>query len=65
MATAELVVEGQTFQIARRSLVWACELSIENLRLMEKPYKVRSRASEAHFRLFLAAIEGTTMEITT
>jgi hypothetical protein len=40
MPTNPLVLEGQTFQIVRRSQV-----------------------SEAHFRLFLAAIEGATTEI--
>jgi hypothetical protein len=61
--SAEIVFEGQTFQIARRSLVSACELFVENMKLLKKPYVVRSRSSEAHFRLFLAAIEGATPEI--
>jgi hypothetical protein len=42
MAAAQLVFEGQTFQIARRSLVSARELFAENLRLLEKPYDVRA-----------------------
>jgi hypothetical protein len=63
MSTAEVVLEGETFHMARRSLMLSCELFAENLRLLEKPYRLRSRASEAHFRLFLPAIEGATMEI--
>jgi hypothetical protein len=41
MAAAELVFEGQTFQIARRSLVATCELFLENLHLLNSPYQVR------------------------
>jgi hypothetical protein len=63
MATAKLVFEGQTFQIAWRSLVSACELFVKNIKLLKKPYQVRSRASEANFRLFLAAIAGSRTEI--
>jgi hypothetical protein len=63
MAANQLVLEGQTFQIARRSLVARCELFLENPNLLSTPYHVRSRASEAHFPLFLAAIEGATTEI--
>jgi hypothetical protein len=40
-----------------------CELFVENPDLVEKPYRVRSRASEAHFRRFLKAIDGATTEI--
>jgi hypothetical protein len=40
-----------------------CELFVENPDLLKKPCRVRSRPSEAHFRLFLAAIEGATTEI--
>jgi hypothetical protein len=58
MTTSEVVFEGQMFQIARRSLVATCELFLENPNLLSTPYRVRSRASETHFRLFLAAIEG-------
>jgi hypothetical protein len=39
-------------------LVATCKLFLENPNLISTPYRVRSRASEAHFRLFLAAIEG-------
>jgi hypothetical protein len=55
-ATAEPVLEGQTFQTAREPLGWACELSAKNLKLMEKPDRVHSGASEAHFRLLPTAI---------
>jgi hypothetical protein len=64
MFTTEVVFEDQTFAIARRALATTCELFVANPRLAEKPYRVRSRASEAHFRLFLAAIDGDPMEIT-
>jgi hypothetical protein len=63
MTTAELIFEGQTFQIALRSLVATCELFLENPNPLNSPHRVRSRASETHFRLFLVAIEGTTAEI--
>jgi hypothetical protein len=63
MATSQLVLEGQTFQIARRSLLATCELFLKSPNLLSTPYHVRSRASEAHFRLFLAAIEGVATEI--
>jgi hypothetical protein len=63
MSTLELVFEGGTFQIARRSLAETCEPFVENPMLLEKPYEVRSPASESHFRLFLEAIEGATTEI--
>jgi hypothetical protein len=63
MTTDELIFEGQMFQIARRSLVATCELFLENPNLLSTPYRVRSRASETHFRLFLAAIEGPTTQI--
>jgi myosin heavy subunit len=63
MTAAELVFEGQTFQIARRSLVTTCELFLENPNLLSTPYRVRSRGSEKHFRVFLAAIKGATTEI--
>jgi hypothetical protein len=33
------------------------------MQLLTKPYQVRSQVSEAHFRLFLMAIEGATTEI--
>jgi hypothetical protein len=56
--TIELVLQSQTFQIAWRSLAATYELSVENLRLLKKPYEVLPRASEAHFRLFLAVVEG-------
>jgi hypothetical protein len=62
MTTAKLVFEGQTFQIAWRSLVATCELFLEDPDLLKRPYRVRSRASETNFRLFLAAIEGATTE---
>jgi hypothetical protein len=39
-----------------------CELFIECPHLLKNPYKVRPRASEVHFRLFLAGVEGVTME---
>jgi hypothetical protein len=63
MSTAELAFDGQTFQIARQSLVSACQAFVENRQLLEKPCEVRSRASEAHFWLFPTAIEETTTEI--
>jgi hypothetical protein len=63
MSIFDLLFEGQTFQIARRSLAATCKLFGENSKLLEKPYEIRSRASEGHFRLFLAAIEGATTEI--
>jgi uncharacterized protein YukE len=63
MTAAELIFEGQTFQIARRSLIKTCELFVENPNLLSTRYRIRSRVSEAHFRLFLAAIEGATTEI--
>jgi hypothetical protein len=38
-----------------------CQLFVKNPRLLERPYEgVHSRASEAHFRLFVAAVEGAT-----
>jgi peptidoglycan hydrolase CwlO-like protein len=63
MATAELLFGGQTFQISIRSLVSTCELFVENIQLLMKPYQVRSQKSETNFRLCLAAIEGATTEI--
>jgi hypothetical protein len=63
MTAAELIFEGQTFRIERRSLVAASELFLVDPDLLKKPYRVRSRASETHFRLFLAVIEGATTEI--
>jgi hypothetical protein len=62
MATNSLVFEGQTFQIARRSLVATCGPFPENPNLLSTSYGVRSRASETHFQLFLA-IDGATTEI--
>jgi uncharacterized protein YhaN len=63
MSDAELVFDGQTFQIARRSFAATYELFAENIQLLAKAYEVRSHVSEAHFRLFLAAMEGTATEI--
>jgi hypothetical protein len=63
MAAVELVFEGQTFQIPRRSLVATCELFIENVNLLSTPYQIRSHVSETSFRVFLAAMEGATTEI--
>jgi hypothetical protein len=63
MATNKLVLEGQTFQIARRSLIVTCKLFLENPNLFSTLDEVRSQVSEAHFRLFLREIEGVTMEI--
>jgi hypothetical protein len=40
-----------------------CEPFVENPRPLNEPYRAHSRASEAHFRVLLAAIEGVTMEI--
>jgi hypothetical protein len=45
-------------QIATRSLVLAYELFAQNRQLPTKCDEVRSRASEAHFWLFLATIEN-------
>jgi hypothetical protein len=42
MSVAELIFEGQTFRIARRSLVAACELFLEDPDLLKKPYRVLS-----------------------
>jgi hypothetical protein len=47
MTTAELIFEGQTFQIARRSLVAACELSLKNPNFLSTPHRAGSRGSEA------------------
>jgi hypothetical protein len=63
MATNQLVLEGQMFQISRWSFVATCELFLENPNLLITPYQIRSQVSEAHFRIFLAAIEGVTAEI--
>jgi hypothetical protein len=65
MTTAELIFEGQTFQIARRSSIATRELFVENPNLLSTPYRVDSRASDRRFRLFVAAIEGATTEIGT
>jgi hypothetical protein len=50
-------------KVGRRSLAASCELFVENPNLLSTPYEVHSSASEGHFRVFLAAIEGATAEI--
>jgi hypothetical protein len=62
MSTPELGFEVQTFQIRRRFFLSVCTLFAENVQLLTKPHRVRSRASEAHFRLFLEAVEEATTE---
>jgi hypothetical protein len=49
MSTIELVFEGQTFEIARRSLAATCELFAENLRLLEKPDRELDRELIAYW----------------
>jgi hypothetical protein len=65
MAMNQLVLEGQTFQIAWRSLVARCKLFLESPNLLSTLRHVRARASEAHCRLFLAAVEEAMAEIVT
>jgi hypothetical protein len=49
MAAAELVFEGQMFQIPRPSLVATCELFLEKPNLLSTPHQVRSQVSETSF----------------
>jgi hypothetical protein len=48
----------------RREAAAASRL-VENAKLLKKPSRLRAPASEAHFRLFVPAIEGLTAEIGT
>jgi hypothetical protein len=57
MVTNQLVFEGQTFQIASRSLVATCELFLEKSNLLSTPCQARSQVSETSFRVFLATTE--------
>jgi hypothetical protein len=47
----------------RRSLAATCKQFVECPDLLISPDKVLSRASEAHFHVFLVAVEGATTEI--
>jgi hypothetical protein len=57
------VVSISPFKRWYNIFIWACELFAEDIKLLKRLYEVRLRASEAHFWLFLAAIEETTTEI--
>jgi predicted nucleic acid-binding Zn-ribbon protein len=63
MATSRLVFDGETFQVARRSLVATCKLFLEKPNLLNTRYQVLSQVSETNFRVFLAAIQGAKTEI--
>jgi hypothetical protein len=55
MSMAELVFKDHIFQIVIRFA--------ENVQLLTEPSDVCSPDSDAHFRLFMAAIDGSTTQI--
>jgi hypothetical protein len=60
----ELVLDGQSFKVARRTLVYNCELFADNPSLLTKPYAVQSRVSIPSFRVLVNAISGHDVDIT-
>jgi predicted nucleic acid-binding Zn-ribbon protein len=60
----ELVLDGQTFTVQRRTLVYNCELFADNPVLQTQPYAVQARVSPDSFRIFVNAIGTSEAEIT-
>jgi hypothetical protein len=59
----DLVLDGETFQVARKPLVTNCETFLLNPSLQSRPYVVRSRVSRSSFAAFVDAIGGSSIEI--
>jgi hypothetical protein len=64
MATNDLILAGQHFQVGRKALVTNCEAFLQDPTLQSKPYTVRSRVSPDSFGLFVDGIGGAAIAVT-
>jgi hypothetical protein len=60
----ELLLDGETFSVPKRSLINSCDVFLEDPILLTSPYKVKSRVSRDSFQVFTSAIGGSEVTIT-